>query len=356
MHHGNREDRGIGSRQRPAVERAPLSALKIVLTKFVVAGLALAVPIQVVWAASAYVAAPATSELVAEYVRANKPTAIIAVQADQTIANWGEIHRRVNLRSIRKSLLSALYGIAISEHKINLTQTLEQLGIDDVSPHLTAIEKKATVRDLLMARSGIFHAAAYETGDMRRKRPALGSHGPGSFWYYNNWDFNALGTIYRVATGEDIFQSFSQRIAKPIGMENFSANDGRYVREASSIHPAYVFNMSARDLSLFGLLFLDGGRWHKLQIIPSAWVNESTTSYSRTDRDDRGYGYLWWTLPPEDWGPNAFMASGYGGQFLIVAPSKRLIAAQTVDLQDNPRGVRAAEFLKLIEKVAAATP
>ena len=29
------------------------------------------------------------------------------------------------------------------------------------------------------------------------------SHPPGTFWYYNNWDFNALGTIFEKATGKD---------------------------------------------------------------------------------------------------------------------------------------------------------
>lgn len=30
---------------------------------------------------------------------------------------------------------------------------------------------------------------------MTKNRPARGSHAPGTFWYYNNWDFNVLGTI-----------------------------------------------------------------------------------------------------------------------------------------------------------------
>jgi len=57
------------------------------------------------------------------------------------------------------------------------------------------------VRMLLEARSGVYHAALYETPAMAKQRPARGSHEPGTFWYYNNWDFNALGTIYEHATG-----------------------------------------------------------------------------------------------------------------------------------------------------------
>ena len=36
---------------------------------------------------------------------------------------------------------------------------------------------------------------------MTASKPERGSHAPGTFWHYNNWDFNALGTIYRRQTG-----------------------------------------------------------------------------------------------------------------------------------------------------------
>jgi CubicO group peptidase (beta-lactamase class C family) len=98
------------------------------------------------------------------------------------------------------------------------------------------------------------------------------------FWFYNNWDFDALGAIYRQATGEDIFQSFARRIAKLIDMEDFSVRDGQYILEPLSIHPAYPFMMSARDLARFGLLFLNDGRWNATQVIPAAWVKESTAA------------------------------------------------------------------------------
>ena len=114
----------------------------------------------------------------------------------------GDVATKSNLHSIRKSLLSALIGIAVDERKIDLGATMESLGIDDNEPGLTPTEKTATVGDLLKARSGIYHAALYETPGMARRRPARGSHAPGTFWHYNNWDFNALGTIYERATGD----------------------------------------------------------------------------------------------------------------------------------------------------------
>ncbi|MEV5058024.1 serine hydrolase [Agrobacterium radiobacter] len=285
-----------------------------------------------------------------------RPTALIVIQDGRVIARWGDASRKVNMASVRKSLLSALYGSAIAEGRIDLSVSLAELGIDDNAPSLTVDEKAATVRDLLMSRSGIYHPAAHETADIKRKRPARGSHPPGSFWFYNNWDFNALGTIYRQKTGEDIFASFEKRIARPIGMEDFSLKDGRYASEKLSKHPAYPIRLSARDAARFGQLFLNEGKWGTKQIIPASWIRESTTAYSWAKRIRQGYGYMWWTLPEDTWGPHAFYASGYGGQIIAVVPSKRLVVVQTVDLNQNPTGVRASAFIELLKKIALASP
>jgi len=291
-----------------------------------------------------------------DYAASLKPTAVMVVQDGKVIASWGDISRKVNVASVRKSLLSALYGIAVSEGRIDLDRTLADLGIDDKAPALTDGEKQATVRDLLMARSGIYHPAAYETADIRRNRPARGSHAPGFFWFYNNWDFNALGTIYRQQTGEDIFRSFAQRIAGPTGMEDFSVRDGSYSLDRSSSHPAYPFAMSARDLARFGQLFLDGGRWDGKQVVPAAWVKESTTALSQPSGHNSGYGYMWWTLRTDQWGQGGAFNAGYGGQVVAYVPEKRLVITQTVDPRENRRGIEMKDFFRLMRKIAAAAP
>ena len=120
---------------------------------------------------------------------------------------------------MRKSILSALYGPHEFSGTIATSKTLGQLGIDDKEPSLTDAEHNATIADLLKARSGIYHPALYETAAMAAKRPKRGSHAPGTFWYYNNWDFNALCTIFENLTGRGIFEEFEDRIAKPLGMQ-----------------------------------------------------------------------------------------------------------------------------------------
>ncbi len=293
--------------------------------------------------------------------------AVMVVHRGKVVAEWGQTDRKYNVHSIRKSLLSALYGQQVKAGKIRLDDTLEKLGIDDNEPALTAAEKKATVGDLLKARSGIYHPALYETEGMKRRRPVRGSHEPGTFWYYNNWDFNALGTIFQQATGQSVFVAFQRQIAEPIQMEDFRLEDGSFVRGEDSIHPAYPFRMTARDMARFGLLFARGGRWRDRQVIPADWVRESTQSYSEAvdgqGKQRGGYGYMWWTelgglhvtnarLPPD-----TFSARGAGGHYILVVRAWDLVIVNRMDTdkKDGPR-MENPQFGTLVQQILDAMP
>jgi len=144
-----------------------------------------------------------------KYASNQKTLAVIVVQNGRVVDQWGPVDQKILVRSVRKSFLSALYGIHLAEDRIDLGKTLGQLGIDDHAPGLTAIEKQATILDLLRSRSGVYHETNSETKSARAGRPARGSHPPGSFFYYNNWDFNALGAIFQQVTAR-IFLKISR--------------------------------------------------------------------------------------------------------------------------------------------------
>ena len=271
---------------------------------------------------------------------------LVIIYKSKVLAEWGDYSKNINMHSARKSLLSALYGIYVDRGYIDLELTIDELGIDD-EPPLTEAEKQAKMIHLLKARSGIYHAAAAETQEMRDARPPRGSHAPDTFWYYNNWDFNALGTIFIQETGEDIFEAFDTDIARLIGMEDFSTDFCQYNYEYQySIHPQYAFRMSARDRARFGLLFIQNGRWGEAQIVPSSWVKESTRSYSDASSElpHAGYGYMWWVLPKEAFASvgvqymgtyYCYLAAGYGGQDIFVIPEADMVVAFAVDTDRN---------------------
>lgn len=283
-------------------------------------------------------------------------SSFLVIQGGKVAIAWGEPNRRYLQASIRKSYLSALFGVFAEEAAIDLEQSLANLGIDDRHT-LTLAEQKATILDLLRAKSGIYLPAAYSPRGMAERMPARGSHAPGTFWYYNNWDFNALSSIFHQLTERDLFASFQERIAEPLQMEDFRLSDTYYRYERDkSIHPAYLFKMSARDMARFGLLFLRAGIWENQQLIPAAWVKESTRIHTADLGADfahrGGYGLLWWIAPPVD-GNQVYYASGAGGQRIFVIPDQDMVVVHLVDTYQN-RHVKQTDIQDLLLQLLQA--
>jgi CubicO group peptidase (beta-lactamase class C family) len=315
-------------------------------------------PEQLGWSSEKLAEARAYSERIGS-------AAVMIVDNGIVVDAWGETTRKFECHSMRKSLLSALIGIHVDEGHIDLSQTLKVLGIDDNEPSLTTAEKQATVADLIQARSGIYHPALGESAGMEAAKPERHSHAPGTFWYYNNWDFNALGTIFEQETGTRIFEEFDRRIATPLRMEDFQVGDCRYLTSADygtpdvSIHPYYMFRMSARDLARFGLLFLRAGRWGDQQIVSADWVRESTATHSQIGPDS-GYGYMWWTgekgglFPTVAVKEHSFYASGYRGHKVIVLPYRNLVIVHRVDTDRQDVSIENREIGTLLWLILAA--
>lgn len=297
-----------------------------------------------------------------EYAATIDTAAVVIVHRDQVVGKWGSIALPMKCHSIRKSFLSALYGMHVAAGDIDLDATLKQLGINDCEPSLTREELGARVKDLLSARSGVYHPALFETAAMASRRPKRGSHPPNTHWYYNNWDFNALGSIYENLTGHSLFEDFERRIAIPLGMEDFRRErDTRYVTGEDSVHPAYPFQLSTRDLAKFGQLMLHDGQCNGVQVIPESWVRESTTSYSDAG-ESGGYGYMWWVavdgkhFPGVTLPEGSYSARGYRGQYLLVVPEWDLVISHRVNSFQPGTAVTKREFGKLVSMILKARP
>lgn len=305
---------------------------------------------------------------------------LVVLHQGETVVSWGDVSTTYNVASIRKALLNSLYGVAYDRNWIDLHSSLADLGIDDTDPPLSEQEKTATVEDLLRSRSGIVHRSLYEAGwweDM----PERNQYKPGEYWIYNNWDFNALGTIFTKATERTIHDAFQEFIAGPIGMEDFQPDDVEYqtrnnlaerMRGNTSDHNLYLFMMSARDLARYGQLYLQQGEWNGETIISREWINK-TMAPVRTEFKypayDTGYGYLWWiesgdnrriSLPSVS--GTVWMATGNRGHYIYIVPGCELVIAHTAPttggagaLSQIARryfgtdGISGLEFARLVE-------
>ncbi len=262
-----------------------------------------------------------------EFANSIGSAAVFVVYRGAVLVDWGETSRRFKCHSMRKSLLSALYGIYIDDGTIDVNKTLGEMGIDEFPNTLTEQEKRARIVDLLSARSGIYLPAASEPA--RNVKPPRGSHPPGTHWCYNNWDFNTLLTIFEQETGKRIFAEFDKQFAKPLQMEHFDPSHGYYHYERDkSMHPAYPFRMSARDLARFGLLFLNKGRWGNKQILSEEYVKLSTSlvSHDPSHYTGSGYGYMWWVNQAEPFKANGmFSALGSGEHSIDILPGADIV-------------------------------
>jgi CubicO group peptidase (beta-lactamase class C family) len=287
--------------------------------------------------------------------------AVVLVQDGRIVFAWGDPSQRFRTASIRKSLLSLMFGSPVVAPTIHLDQSVGDLGIDD-RLSLSVRERSATVDQLLSARSGVYHPAAFEPASMTANRPRRGSAEPGAAWFYNNWDFNALGTVYRLQSGMDVFTGFQSTLAQPLGLEDFRPQDGVFVREPSrSQHPAYEFRLSARDLARIGQLVVQDGRWEGRQVVSAAWLSDSTRVRT-TFPEGGGYAYLWWidaarfrarghAFPALD-AVRDIAATGLGEQLMLVIPSLNLVFVHLTYGEGS--GVAESASYRLVEMVLDA--
>lgn len=288
---------------------------------------------------------------------------LMAVVGGRVLFEYGDTEVVSYIASVRKSVISILYGIYVERGLIDLEKTLADLGIDD-HQKLTDAEKQATVRHLLMARSGVYHPAS-NSGDNLSEAPARGSKKPGEYYLYSNWDFNALGTIFEQETGQNIYDALEKELVEPLGMRDFDRDRHRRTgNRRRSQHLAYHMHFSTRDMARIGYLMLRNGNWNGRQIVSADWVRESTQPLTprsemnpaRRRRGDFGYGYLWWVFDRPDLDPvyeGAYAGHGAVGQHILVVPKLDLVIAHKTVPGDGRR-VAHGEFHRMAKMIVDA--
>lgn len=299
-----------------------------------------------------------------DYVKTLATTSLVVVYDGRILFDYGDTSELSYLASVRKSVLSMLFGKYVQRGQIRLDKTLAELNITDHGGLLPQ-ELEATIADLLMARSGVYHPAA-NSGDHLAYAPPRGSKRPGTYYLYSNWDFNALGTIFEQETGLNIYDALEKDLAIPLEMEDFRRELQRKSGDLTkSIHPAYHMWISTRDMARLGYLMLREGNWKGQQLIPRDWVKKSTSPLTRVQemnpeflrQGPLGYGYLWWVFDGAGArGPykGAYTAIGALGQFITVIPKLNLVVAHKVNNQKTKETVSRDQYLKLLDLIIKA--
>jgi CubicO group peptidase (beta-lactamase class C family) len=294
-------------------------------------------------------------------------TAAIAVVGGRVLWDYGDQAFVSYLASVRKSILAMMYGRYVADGTIRLSKTLEDLNVTDVQGLLPR-EQTATVLDLLMARSGVYHPAANAAsaagGDTVGPPPARGSVAPGTYFLYNNWDFNALGTIFEQETGRNIYDAFERDFASPMRFQDFDRAAQRKTNNPQrSMHPAYHFYLSTRDMARIGYLMLRDGEWAGRPIVPRDWARRIVsvaTPVAEMHPEEYaagpfGYGLLWWIWDgAASAGPykGAYTGIGAVGQFITVLPALDLVVAHKT--RQGGASVSRQEYVGLVDAIIRA--
>lgn len=288
---------------------------------------------------------------------------LLVVVGGKILLKYGDISKLSNVASIRKSILAIMYGKYVESGTIDLDLSLKDLGIDDVGG-LLPIEQKATIRDLISSRSGVYHPAS-NPGDNPNK-PARGTKIPGIFFVYNNWDFNVAGAIFEKVVGQDIYTVMKRDLADPVGMRDYVlAKQEKTSDLQASQYPAYYFQLSTRDMARIGLLMLKKGSWAGKQVVPEEWIKKITSlvtpSSERDPGSGNGYGYMWFVSDEKAKKPffkDSFYAQGLHGQFIAIFPElDMVIAHKTIRVKQGDtwhKAVTSKQFGEIINLLLAA--
>ncbi|PYI56117.1 serine hydrolase domain-containing protein [Paenibacillus flagellatus] len=258
-----------------------------------------------------------------------------------------------HVASVTKSILSALVGIAIEAGFIrHVDQNVLDFFPDYVPDAADKRKRDITIRHLLTMTAPYPFADWHEPLANMCMQPdwvrytldMLGQGGSIGDFKYSTAGAHLLSAILSRTTGKSAREFANERLFKPIGMkevphyemesfgfeELFGSKVRGWVEDPNgSSAGGWGLTMTPRDMARFGLLYVRGGTWDRLPVIPRAWIDESKAG------NPYHYGYLWWLREEE--GIFAYSALGDGGNVICCIPDNDLVVAITSRFDMNPR-------------------
>jgi CubicO group peptidase (beta-lactamase class C family) len=231
-----------------------------------------------------------------------------------------------NVKSVSKSVISALVGIADGRGLLSLEQPISVYFPDlaDRSKRSITIEDLLTMRSGLESTSNRNYGAWVQSGNWVRHvlaKPLVAE--PGREMIYSTGNSHLLSAIVTKVTGKSTWQFAQESLARPLG---FSL--AAWPRDPQGIFfGGNDMLMTPRQMLAFGELYLQEGRIGGKQVVPSDYVAESLEPRGRSRISGREYGYGWWIR--EMAGRETFYAWGFGGHFIVVVPSLDLVVVST---------------------------
>ncbi len=242
----------------------------------------------------------------------------------------------VNVKSVTKSIVSALVGIALHEHSLtSLDQRLMEFFPQDFPTGADPRKREITLRHLLTLRSGLSWVessaeslpALFASNNWVRHGLSLPLvYAPGEVFVYSTLDAHLLSAVLTQVTGISTLEFANRYLFGPLGS---TVTKWATDPQGNPIGGSELY-LTPRDMAKVGYLYLRQGRWEDTQLIPEEYLEASTRTQvfpgdSAVISDT--YGYLWWVSTV---GPYAsYYAIGYGGQTIYVIPDLDIVLVTT---------------------------
>jgi CubicO group peptidase (beta-lactamase class C family) len=238
-----------------------------------------------------------------------------------------------NVKSVSKSVISALVGIASDRKLLDLKQPIGRYFPESLSIPADERKRAITIEQLLIMQSGLESTSNRNYGAWVQSRnwvrhalakPLLTA--PGSDMTYSTGNSHLLSAILTKATGKSTWQFAQEALAKPLG---FSL--AQWPRDPQGVYfGGNDMLLTPRQMLAFGELYLNKGRVAlpgTLQVVSEKYVEESCEARGRSRISGREYGYGWWIRDMA--GRKTCYAWGFGGQFIILVPSLEVVVVST---------------------------
>ena len=250
-----------------------------------------------------------------------------------------------NVHSASKSILGALAGIALAAGAIGDVDDPIALYLPEAADPQAPLKGEITVRHLLTMASGLAweeDRTEYRIEDddgwveaiLAQRMDAT----PGRNFLYSTGGTHLLSAVIAAATGMSTCDYAMARLFGPLGIA-----PEHWGRDPEGVYSGgYNLYLTARELALFGQLYLQRGAWESRQVVPAAWVDASwTTAWDTGAGWD--YGYLWW-LTERD-GLRIAVAWGWRGQLVYVVPELDVVVVVTTDTSGEGPPIDAIDFV-----------
>ena len=250
-----------------------------------------------------------------------------------------------NLKSLSKTVLSLIVGIAIDRGVIDALDQPVLTALGDRAPAATTAGAEAiTLEHALSLQTGLASTSGRNYGRWVQSdnwvahvltRPMVAP--PGTRMIYSTGSSHLAAAALVATSGRPVLDLARDWLGRPLDIR---VPD--WMTDPQGIHfGGNEMRLSPRALARIGELYRLGGRLDGEQIVSADWIQESWTARGRSPWSGDAYGLGWFITSLS--GERVYYGRGYGGQMLYVIPDRALTIVMTSDPTPPSSGGRVLQ-------------